>query len=60
MAGQRRRVADLTANDIDPVIHSLIPLVASLDRDDERTAGVVDTIESLFTKLKQGSVRATS
>ncbi|KAI0756420.1 hypothetical protein C8Q80DRAFT_1278262 [Daedaleopsis nitida] len=54
MAGQRR-VADLTANDVDPVIHSLVPFMASLDRDDERTAGVVEIIESLFSKLKQGS-----
>lgn len=56
MASQRR-VTDLTANDIDPVIHALVPFVASLDRDDERTAGVVEVIESLFSKLKQGSVR---
>ena len=52
----KRTISDLTPNDVDPVVHALLPLVASLDRDDERTAGVVEAIESLFFKLKQGSV----
>ena len=53
----KRTVAELTADDVDPIVHALLPLVAGLDRDDERTAGVVDAIEGLFLKLKQGSVR---
>ena len=60
MASHKRKVTDLTAGDVDPVIQSLVPFMASLDRDDERTAGVVDMIESLFFKLKQGSVRYNS
>ena len=57
MAGQKRRINELTAVEIDPVVQSLVPFVAGLDRDDEKTAGVVEAIENLFFKLKQGSVR---
>ena len=57
MAGQKRRINELTAVEIDPVVQSLVPFVAGLDRDDEKTAGVVEAIENLFSKLKQGSVR---
>ncbi len=56
MTSHKRKVTELSAGDVDPVIQSLVPFMASLDRDDERTAGVVDMIESLFFKLKQGSV----
>ena len=49
--------AAVLVDDVDPVVHALLPLVAGLDRDDERTAGVVDAIEGLFLKLKQSSVR---
>ncbi|RDX46782.1 hypothetical protein OH76DRAFT_1355485 [Lentinus brumalis] len=55
MTSHKRKVTELSAGDVDPVIQSLVPFMASLDRDDERTAGVVDMIESLFFKLKQGS-----
>ena len=52
----KRTIADLTASDVDPVMHALLPFVAGLDRDDDRTAGVVDAVEHLFLKLKQTSV----
>lgn len=60
MAGQKRRINELTTGEIDPVVQSLIPFVAALDREDERTAAVVEAIESLFSKLKQSSVRRSS
>ncbi|TBU29777.1 hypothetical protein BD309DRAFT_654178 [Dichomitus squalens] len=55
MPGQKRRINELTAVEIDPIVQSLVPFVAGLDRDDESTAGVVEAIESLFSKLKRGS-----
>ncbi|KAM5539983.1 hypothetical protein V8D89_006486 [Ganoderma adspersum] len=55
MASQKRRINELTAGEIDPVVQSLIPFVAALDREDEKTAAVVEAIESLFFKLKQSS-----
>lgn len=60
MAAQKRRINELTAGEIDPVVQSLIPFVAALDREDEKTAAVVEAIESLFFKLKQSSVRRSS
>ena len=58
MSGRgKRTISELTAGDVDPVVHALLPFVTGLDRDDERTAGVVEAIESLFSKLKQGLVR---
>ena len=57
MSGRgKRTISELTAGDVDPVVHALLPFVTGLDRDDERTASVVEAIESLFSKLKQGSV----